>query len=72
MTRQEIDAVLERVRTWPEGRQAYAAYVLLALEREDEEPYQLSADEEAALDEAEASGVASKAEVRSVLDRYRS
>lgn len=69
MTRQEIDAVLNRVRTWPEDRQAYAAFVLLDMERGHERPYELSNEEMEALDEAEASGVASEEQVERVLGR---
>ena len=36
MTKEQIDAVLDRVRTWPKERREYAARVLLDLEAEVE------------------------------------
>lgn len=39
MTRQEIDAVLDRVRTWPEERQDAAAAMLLMMEEQGPGPY---------------------------------
>ncbi len=75
MTKQEIEAVFARVRTWPEDRQAYAAFVLLDLEQEEKDGYELTEDDLAALDEAEAEiergDVASDEEVRAVFDRFR-
>lgn len=75
MTAQEIDAVFERVKTWPEERKAYAAFVLLDLEQEEKDEYELTEDDIAALDEAEAEiergEVASDEEVRAVFDRFR-
>ncbi len=71
MTRLEIDAVLERVRTWPEERQEDAAAMLLMVEEQDAGIYMLDAEEERALDEAEASGVASDEEVEALFARYR-
>lgn len=76
MTRQEIDAVLDRVRTWPEDRQAYAAFVLLGIERDYDTPYELSDEDAAALEEAEREiergEFATEEEVQAVLNRYRS
>lgn len=75
MTKQDIEAVFERVRTWPIDRQAYAAFLLLDIEREVEEPYELTEEDNAALDEAEAEfergEVASEEEVQAVFNRYR-
>lgn len=71
MTKQDIDAVFERVRTWPSDRQACAAVLLLELERESREPYDLTEEEMAHLDAAEASGVASEADVRAVFGQLR-
>lgn len=71
MTRQEIDAVFERVKTWPEERKAYAAFVLLDLEQEEKDEYELTEDDIAALDEAEAEGEASPEEVEAFFARYR-
>lgn len=75
MTRGEIEAVFERVRGWPEDRQAYAAFVLLDLEKEYEEPYVLTDEERADLDEAlreEKQGeFTSEEEVEALFARYR-
>ncbi|HEV2956306.1 MAG TPA: hypothetical protein VGX95_09315 [Xanthobacteraceae bacterium] len=54
MTKDQIDAVLERVRTWPEARQAYAVEVLLTIEAQDREPLQVSDEEWAAIQEGSA------------------
>jgi hypothetical protein len=37
MTRAEIRAVLDRVRTWPEDRQAHLARIALQIEAQDAE-----------------------------------
>lgn len=75
MTRQEIEAVFERVKTWPEDRQAWAAWLLLDYEKLYDEPDEIFEDESRALDEAEreiARGeVASDEEFSAVLDRFR-
>lgn len=52
MTKDQIQAVLDRVLTWPEERQEDAARLLLAMEQEAAKPYQL--DEEDAADLAAA------------------
>ena len=75
MTKAEIDAVLERVRTWPVPKQEEAAQVLLTMEGlNGTELFALSDEEEAALDEAELEiqrgEVASDAEVEAVLYRF--
>jgi predicted transcriptional regulator len=54
MTKDQINAVLERVRTWPEERQAFAAEVLLTIEAQDQPPLSLSDDEWAAIQEGNA------------------
>lgn len=69
--RQEIDAVLDRVRTWPEERQDAAAAMLHMMEEQGPGPYVLDEEEDRALDEAEASGVASEEEVEALFARYR-
>ncbi len=75
MTKDDIEAVLERVRTWPLDRQEDAARILLRMEETDAEELELSDEDQAALDEAEREiergEVASDEEVRAVLDRYR-
>ena len=75
MTRQEIDAVLDRVRTWPEERQEDAAALLLMMEEQGPGLYVLDEEEERALDEAEAAAdrgeFATEEEVDDILSRFR-
>jgi len=75
MRKEQIDKVLNRVRTWPQSRQEDAAQVLLAMEAQEVGPYRLSdeerADIEAALEEISRGEVASDAEVKAVFDRHR-
>jgi predicted transcriptional regulator len=75
MTKDQIEAVLERVKTWPEDRQEQALQILLALEREAAEPYILTDEERADLDEgiaeADRGEFASNEEVAAVFNRYR-
>ncbi len=53
MTRDQIDAVLDRVRSWPEERQAFAAEILLLIEAQPM-PLRLTNDEWAAIQEGNA------------------
>jgi hypothetical protein len=75
MTREQIDAVLDRVRSWPASRQERAALMLLALEAEDTSPYVLSSEEQedlrAALEEVARGEVASDEDVSAVFARHR-
>lgn len=75
MTKDQIDAVLDRVHSWPKARQEDAARVLLAMEAEPATPYALSAEEradlEAALDEMARGDLATDAEVEAVFARHR-
>ncbi|MDO9564900.1 MAG: hypothetical protein Q7J60_25035 [Bradyrhizobium sp.] len=54
MTKDQITAVLERVRAWPEERQAYAAEILLVIEAQDVSPLRVSDDEWQAIQEGNA------------------
>jgi predicted transcriptional regulator len=54
MTKEQINAVLERVRTWPEEQQASAAEVLLLIEAQDRAPLRLSDEEWSAIQEGNA------------------
>ena len=54
MTKEQIAAVLDRVRTWPEERQAYAAEILMLLEAQDQSPLPLSDEEWKAIQEGDA------------------
>src|SRR5262249_1818845 len=75
MTKKDIDAVLERVRTWPQPRQEDAARLLLAMENVGTAIYELSEEEEAdidaALEEIARGEVASDEEVAAVFNRFR-
>jgi hypothetical protein len=75
MTRDQIDAILERVRTWPPERQEDAANVLLAMEAEGTAPYELSEEEridiEEGLREVERGEIASDEEVQAFFARFR-
>jgi hypothetical protein len=73
MTKDQIDAVLDRIHSWPKTRQEDAVRVLLAMETQDSSTYVLSeeerADLEAALEEVARGEVASDAEVAAVFRR---
>lgn len=75
MTRQEIEAVFERVRTWPEQRREDAARTLLILEEQGTESYELTDEDRAALEEAEAEiergEFATEEEVQAVFAQFR-
>ncbi|MEA2905031.1 MAG: hypothetical protein QOI12_2418 [Alphaproteobacteria bacterium] len=75
MTKEQIDNVLERVRTWPPARQEDAAQLLLAMEAQALGPHRLTdeerADIEEALEEIARGEVATDEEVKAVFDRYR-
>ena len=75
MTKTEIDAVLERVRTWPPERQEDAVRVLLEIEAEQTGVYKLSEEERADIEEGMAEirrgEFASDEEVAELFNRYR-
>jgi predicted transcriptional regulator len=75
MTKREVDAVLERVRSWPEAEQEEAALLLLALEERRKGVYELSEEEIADLDQAdreiERGQFAPDEEMKALFDRYR-
>jgi predicted transcriptional regulator len=75
MTKTDIDAVLDRVKTWPPERQEDAVAMLLELEAASSEVYQLSEDELAEIEEGMAEirrgEFASDEEVAALFDRYR-
>ena len=54
MTKDQITAVFERVRAWPEERQAYAAEVLLLIEAQEVPPVRVSDAEWEAIQEGNA------------------
>lgn len=71
MTRQEIDAVFERVRAWPQARQEDAARTLMRMEEVEAGPFELTDEDIAALDAAEAEGDAGSEDVEAFFARYR-
>jgi hypothetical protein len=75
MTKEQIDAILDRVRTWPFERQEDAAAILLRMEEQGVAPYVLSPDEraevEAGLAETARGEFATDEEVEAVFSRYR-
>jgi predicted transcriptional regulator len=75
MTKEQIDAVLDRVHSWPSERQEDAVRILLAMEAETAGVYVTTEDEradiEAALDEVARGELASESEIASVFARYR-
>ena len=75
MSKDQIDAVLDRVHSWPQARQEDAVRVLLAMEAEGTAPYALSEEErtdlEAALAEASRQAFATDAEVQAVFAPHR-
>ncbi|MGA7712950.1 MAG: hypothetical protein WCA81_13680 [Rhizomicrobium sp.] len=74
MTREQIEAVFERVRNWPEWRQQEAAALLLSIESEaDVDPLsdEERADLEEALAEMDREEVASEEQVAAVFRRTR-
>ena len=72
MTRDQIDAVLESVRSWPREDQAELAEIARDIEARRKGLYRASAEELKALDEAEASGVAADHEVEAAFRAFRS
>ena len=75
MTKDQIDAVLDRVKTWPLERQEEAMCVLLEMEAQSIEVYQLSEEELAEIEEGMAEvrrgEFASDEEVAALFNRYR-
>ena len=75
MTREQIEEVFERVRTWPIERQEDVAVLLLALEDRSAGVYHLDEEELADIEEAEREAergeFATDGEVKALFDRYR-
>jgi predicted transcriptional regulator len=75
MTKEQIEQILERVRTWPAERQEDAAAILLEMEQQDSSVYELSEEElaeiEVALEEADRGEFATDEEMKALFDRYR-
>ena len=75
MTKEQIEQILERVRTWPAERLEDAAAILLEMEQQDSSVYELSEEElaeiEVALEEADRGEFATDEEMKALFDRYR-
>ena len=75
MTKAEIDAVLDRVKTWPPERQEEALAILLEIEAEVTGVYQLTEEDREAIElsreQARRGEFATDEEVAAVFDRYR-
>jgi predicted transcriptional regulator len=75
MTKTEIDAVFDRVRTWPPERQEDAVRVLLQMEAAGTGVYVLDDEERAAIEEGMAQArrgeFATDEEVAALFNRYR-
>lgn len=75
MTKADLDAVLDRVKTWPPERQEEAMHVLLEMEAEANGVYELSEEELAEIEEGMAEirrgEYASDEEVAALFNRYR-
>ena len=75
MTKDQIDEIFERVRTWPLERQQDAAQILLRLEQKNAALNDLTeedwADLEEALAEADREEPVPEGEIKALFDRYR-
>ncbi len=67
----KLKQVLERVASWPAEAQEELAEVALEIEAGTTGLYRATAEELAALEEAQRSGVATEAEVAEAFGRYR-
>ncbi|MBI1329422.1 MAG: hypothetical protein GC166_05910 [Alphaproteobacteria bacterium] len=75
MNREEIEAVLDRVRNWPAHRQELAADMLMAIEQLAAGDHELTPELEAELDdaiaEADRGEFVPDAEMKAFFDRHR-
>ena len=70
MTKEQIKAVLEGVRSWPQEDQEELVEIVREIEARRTGVYVLSDDERTAIEEAERSGVASEEEVEKFWKRH--
>ena len=70
MTREQINSVLERIRSWPQEDQEELAELAREIEARRTGVYILSDDERAAIEEAERSGIASEEDVEKFWKRH--
>jgi hypothetical protein len=71
MTRDQIEAVLENVRSWPREDQHELAEIARDIEARRKGLYRATKEELKALDEAEASGLAADHEVEAAFRTFR-
>jgi hypothetical protein len=75
MTKTEIEAVLDRVKTWPPERQEEAMLVLLEMEADATGVYRLTEDDRRAIElsqeQARRGEFATDEQVAAVFNRYR-
>jgi hypothetical protein len=75
MTKEQIDSVLDRLRSWPQARQEDAVQLLLAMEAEGTSTFILSAAEraelQATLEAADRGEMATDNEVDAVFAPHR-
>lgn len=72
MTKDQVEAILDRVPGWPPSQQQELAELALEIEAEAAgEPYVATAEELQAIEEARAGGVATAEEVEGAFARLR-
>lgn len=75
MTKEQIDAIFERAREWPDHHREQAARLLLAIDPDRDLVYELSDEEardiDAALEEVERGEVASEEQVEAFFAQFR-
>jgi hypothetical protein len=75
MMNARLKDIVERLDTWPEEAQEEALQLLLALEREYSEPYELSSEDRAAIDasleEMRQGKFATEEQVSAIFNRHR-
>ena len=71
MTREQINALLESVRSWPEEDQQEFIKIAREIEGRRNSSYRATPDELRAIDEADCSGVATDKEVEAAFNSFR-
>ena len=71
MTRDQIAAVLDRVRTWPEERQEDAVRVLLEMEAQDTSSYQLTDEQLAEVQRRRGQKDPKRMPIEEVFERFQ-
>ena len=71
MTKDQITAMFERVRTWPDKRQEDAALVLLEMEAQDTSAYQLSDEQLAEVRRRRTQANPKRIPAKEVFKRFR-